>query len=292
MKREKTFTLQYITFMLLGLAVAVELIFVYTDVVIWMKNSWLYYSPDRFGLYIPALFLCLFIYRLFKNKGLEFKEAPRGLTVILCGVALFLIGYLSDIHIIQASTLIIISYGFVLYLMGIEWGKILLFPFLFLFLMLPTISFQIESALGVILRSSVTSLSVWILNVLSVFCETGNSVLIISSIEVPINYYRESVSSPLMFLILTCIAAELILTKNRYKVLYVFLLWLPLFVISHSIFTVTMVLSYMLDDPSQYEFVWSGRVWLPILIQMFFLIMPVILIKILKRKKVMLINGE
>ncbi len=286
MKREKAVEVQYIGFILLGFAIAAELVFVYKDIAVWMKNSWLYYSPDRFGLYVTALFLCLFIYRILKNKNLKLTGSSTGLTVILCGAAIYLIGYLADVHIVQAATLIIITYGVVLYIMGIEWGRILLFPFLFLFLMLPTISFQIESAFGVILRSSITNLSVWILNVLSVFCETGNSILIVSSIEVPINYYRDSISSPLAFLILTCIAAEFIFYKNRYKISYVMLLWVPMFIVSHSIFTVTMVLSYMLDDAARYEFIWGGRVWLPIMIHTALLILPVILIKVFKLKKV------
>jgi hypothetical protein len=282
---EKIGLLKRIGYILLGIGILFEIILVYQNIFIWMKTAWFTYPPDRFGVYVPVMFLSLFVYRLIKNRNLELHSNKAGLYLILVGALIFVVGYLADIHIIQAASLIFTVYGMVLYLMGSEWGKMMFFPFTFLFLMLPTTSFLVESMFSLQLRDITAQISCKILNSTGSMCDTINCVLYLYNTELPVQYYRESISSPLMHLILTFIAAELILIKNRSKFLYVILLWAPYVIISHSISYLLMGWSYTYKNINLSEVIWECRKWLPVAMHILMLIVSWVLInKIMRRK--------
>jgi hypothetical protein len=277
--------LKRIGYILLAIGILFEIFLIYQDIFIWMKTAWFTYPPDRFGVYVPVMFISLFIYRLIKNRNLELHSNKAGLYVISVGALIFVVGYLADIHIIQATSLIFTGYGMVLYLMGSEWGKMMLFPFTFLFLMLPTISFLVESMFSVTLRNITAQISCKILNSTGSMCDTINCTLYLFNTELPVQYFRESVSSLMMHLILTYIAAEFIFIKNWSKFLYLFLLWTPFVIISHSIIYLFMGWSYASQNINLSEIIWGYRKWLPATMHIFMLIISWALIKITMRKK-------
>jgi hypothetical protein len=281
---EKIGLLKRIGYILLAIVILAEIILIYQDIFIWMKTAWFTYPPDRFGVYVPVMFLSLFVYRLIRNRNLELHSNTAGLYVILVGALIFVVGYLADIHIMQAASLIFTCYGIVLYLMGSEWGKKMLFPFTFLFIMLPTTSFLVESMFSLHLRNLTAKVSCEILNLTGSMCDTINCTLYLFNTELPVQYYRESISSPLMHLILTFIAAEIILIKNRSKFIYVILLWAPYVIVSHSIIYLLMGWSYAAQNISQSEIIWECRKWLPAIIQILLIIASWAMIKITRRK--------
>jgi membrane-associated HD superfamily phosphohydrolase len=121
----------------LAIGILLEIILIYKGIFIWMKTAWLTYPPDRFGIFIPLLFLFIFLYRVMREPKKKYNGSRGGLFIILSGVLIFIIGIFVDIHIIQAASLIAHANGIVWYLMGSEWAIKMLFPFCFLFLMLP-----------------------------------------------------------------------------------------------------------------------------------------------------------
>jgi hypothetical protein len=284
MSNENNGLLKKIGYIILGISIFIELILIYKGIFIWMKTAWFTYPPDRFGVFVPIMFLSLFIYRIIKNRNIKFHSSQGGMFVILGGAVIFIIGYLANIHIIQAVSLIIICYGIVLYLMGSEWGKMILFPFTFLFLMLPTTSFLVESMFSLQLRDITAQISCKILNSTGSICDTINCVLYLYNTELPVQYYRESISSPLMHLIFTFIAAEIIFKKNLSKFLYVIILWAPYIIISHSIIYLLMGWSYAYNNINQSEIIWECRKLLPVMVHILLLIMSWAIIKLIRRK--------
>jgi hypothetical protein len=282
---EKPGILKKIGYAVLTIGILCEFIFIYKDIFIWMKTAWFTYPPDRFGIYIPLLFLFVFLYRLIKNPAKKFNGNRAGLFVIVGGLLIFIIGIFVDIHIIQAASLITTCFGIVWYLMGFEWARKMLFPFCFLFLMLPTTSFLLESSFSVPLRDIIAKISCKILNSTGSACETINCVMYLYNTELPVQYYRESVSSLMMHMILTCVAAEFIFLKNRSKFLFLFLLSGPYIIISHSLLYLLMGWCYASDNINQSEIIWTFRKWLPALIHILMLICTWAMINKITRRK-------
>ena len=275
---------QRVSYIVLWTVILLEIFFLYRDVFVWMKMAWFTYPPDRFGLYVPIIFLCIFLFRLVKKPDVSFESNPSGLTIIIVAIFIFLIGFAADVHIIQAFSLIIGAFGMVVYLMGSEWGKIMLFPFTFLILMLPTISFLIESSFGVLLRNLITVMSGTVLGLIDGKWKMAQDVLYLNDISVPIKYYRDSISSPLALLIQVFIAAEFIFIKNRSKFLFTALLWVVLVTAAHSVFIVTMVWAFEHDYFNDSKTIWDNKEWLPALILILILISIGFMLKALKRR--------
>lgn len=286
MSKEKINILKNTGYIFWALVILGEIFLIYRDIFIWMKTAWFNYPPDKFCLYVPIIFFCIFLYRLLRNPDNKFNGNKYGLFVVVGGVLVFLVGIFADIHIIQAASLITTCFGIMLYLMGTEWGRIMLFPFSFLFLMLPTTSFLIESGFSVPLRDIIAKISCKILNSTGSACETINCVLYIYNTELPVQYFRESISSLMMHLILTCVAAEFIFIKNRSKFIYLIFLWAPYVIISHSLLYLIMGWCYGSGNINTSEVIWEFRKWLPASIHILMLICTWVMINILRGRKV------
>lgn len=245
----------------LYLAILVQIVFLYKDIFMWMKTAWLTYPPDRFGPYVIVIFICMFLYHLFKKTRPAIESSFRGLSIIIIGILIFLLGYVADIHIIQAASFILICFGIMICILGRDWGKTMLFPFFFLILMLPTIPFLLESIFGVPTRYLIAYISGTILDLTGGDWRISGGVLYLNEINLPINYIRHSVSSPYVILIMSFIFAEIEFNKNLYKFMFVILFWLPLVVIGHSTSYVLMGWAYEHDFINLSEVAWYSREW-------------------------------
>ncbi len=292
MTTERVLLFRRLGYIFLSVAILAEIAFLYRGIFAWMKMAWFKYPPDRFGPYVPALFFMIFLYRLYENRDIRPKGSAGGLTVILFGIIIFFVGYAADLHIIQAASLLITGFGMVIYLMGTEWTKIMLFPFSFLILMLPTTSFLIESIFGLPFRKLITLASGLILGLTDSAWKTGNSVLYLNGIDLPITYYRQSISSPLALLIVIFIAAELIFRKNRYKFMFALLLWGPLFITAHCLFTIVMGWTFEKGYTDFSKVVWESRGWLPALIYIIILFLIVTYVKLHEKFRSVKKNGK
>ena len=132
-----------------------ELFFLYKDTLVWMKTAWFGYTPDRAGIFVPPLFVWMAYTRL-KNIPKTTVDAPVwGCAVILFSLGAFILARVLDIHFIQALSLIGVIFGMVVYWGGVRFSANFIFPFVFLMLMIPSVSYLIESIAGAILRWAV-----------------------------------------------------------------------------------------------------------------------------------------
>lgn len=292
MTTERELLFRRLGYVFLSIAILAEIAFLYRGIFAWMKMAWFKYPPDRFGPYVPAFFLIIFLYRLYENREVKLEGSRGGLIVILSGIIIFFVGYAADLHIIQAASLLITGFGMVFYLMGPEWAKIMLFPFSFLILMLPTTSFLIESIFGLPFRKLITLASGLVLGLTDSAWKIGNSMLYLNEIDLPITYYRQSISSPLALLIIIFIVAELMFRKNRHKFIFAILLWGPLFIAGHSVFTIIMGWTFKHGYADFSQAVWESRRWLPALIYIIILILIVTYVKLHEKFRGVKKNGK
>lgn len=273
-----------LTFVLLGVGILCELGFLYKDIFLWMKNAWFGYAPDRFGASVPVIFLCIAFLRLKRQTAGPFQPDLKGLALVLLSLGIFFIGYVADIHFIQAVSLVLIGFGITVYWGGIRLGRTFLFPFAFLILMVPSVSFLLESFLGVRLRQVIATVSGLILNMTGGLWNIGNGVLHLKDIELPVQYLRNSLSSPLALLILTCVVAEIMFSKNWQKFVFASLFGV-LFVAAHSVFIASMGWSFEYGHDKLDEGLWENRGWVPALIFTILLAAVGAMVKLLGSKR-------
>ena len=228
----------------------------------------------------------MFLYHLVKKTRPAIESSFRGISMIVIGILIFLLGYVADIHIIQAASFILTCFGIMICILGRDWGKTMLFPFFFLILMLPTISFLLESTFGVLIRRFIAVTSGVILDLTGGDWSISGGVLYLKEIDMPINYMRDSVSSPLVFLIVSFIVAEVEFSKNLYKFLFAILCWLPFVVIGHSTFFILMGWSFEHDFIKISEVIWRSREWLPMALLLFILLICGLAIQAFKKRTI------
>jgi hypothetical protein len=285
MMTEKAIFLRRFGYIALGSAILAEFVYLYKDIFLWMQKAWFGYPPDRFGIFVPFIFLCMLLFKIKKSPGMKIETDFRGLLIFLLGVMAFLMGFVADINIIQAGSMVFMGFGILFFILGKEWGRSTFFPFVFLFFMFPTCSFLLESAFGVYFRNMISNVSGLALDILGGQWGIGNGILYLKDIDLPIQYFRESISSPMALLIITFMAAEAFFIKNRNKFIFVVLYWAPLFVTAHCVFTTAMGNTFEHNHFELSEAIWESRRWLPAVVFIFFLIPVGVLVKIIGSRK-------
>ena len=265
---------------LLMLGIVCEISILYKPTLMWIKNNWLSYTPDRLGMSVPILFSLIGAYKLIKQPPNNIQTDIKGLVLLLLSLCTLFVGILADIHVIQAVSFILFGFGFMVYWGGIDLGKRFFFLFAFLILMIPSISFLFESLAGVQLRKAIAISSGLLLILTGGSWANGVDGLLFKDIVVPVQYYRDSLSSPLPLLILTCVIAELVFKKNRHKFAFTSLFGL-LFVLAHGVFIAIMGWSIEYDFDHLIETLWNHQRWMPASIYAVLLGMATLVIKAL-----------
>jgi len=253
------------TYVLLGVGIVCELLLLYEGTLGWMITAWVEFAPDRIGACVPILFCIIAIFHLIRQAPDSIRTEPKGLAVLVLSLGAFFIGYAVDIYFVRAASFILLGFGITLYVGGHHLARKLFFPFGFLILMVPSVSFLLESVAGRPFRQMITVLSGVCLNITGGPWHRMDGALQLNEIVMPVQYATDSLSSPLALLILTCVAAEIMFYKNRYKFVLVGLFGM-LFVAAHSLFTIVMGWSaeYHLDTLA--EILWTYKNWLPALL--------------------------
>ncbi len=212
--------------------VVAELYLLYRDTFSWMQAAWTGYAPDRFGAVVPLLFIAMATARFRRLPIAGTHTSWPGMALIVSGLLLFFTGYLAEIHFVKACSLIVICYGIVVYYGGLSYGRLFFFPFAVLVLMIPSVSFLLESGLGILLRRTSLWIGYVVLHLMGDWEIQGTS-LAARDMVLHAQYTRADFSAPLPLLILTAVAADMAAARNRYKVLLMALFGF-LFVGAHS----------------------------------------------------------
>jgi hypothetical protein len=264
---------------LLVAAILCELGFLYKDTLLWMTTSWLGYAPDRAGALVPPLFIWMAYLRI-KQHPENTSEAPLwGSAVILFSLAAFVSARIIDINFVQALSLVGVALGMVTFLSGIRFAGACLFPFTFLTLMIPSISYLIEAFAGAILREIILRCSGFILHLTDSAWHVDTVGLQYGEKFLQVRFPRNGLSSALFLVILHFAVAEWSIREEVHKFLFMvpFMLY---FIIAYSIYFVCAGWAVTFKVSSITSLLDSSAWWIPAL---FFLSQTVIVRYFIKK---------
>lgn len=225
--------------MLLVAGIIWELGFIYWDTLVWMKTSWIGYPPDRAGILVPPLFLWMAYIRL-KHRPETMTGSPfPGLFILVCCLAAYILARVIDIHFIQGLSLVGVVFGMVVFFGGWRFGGSFLFPFAFLLLMIPSVSYLIESVAGAFLRQAVLFGSYFLLHITEGVWQLHPAGLQFGDRFLQVGFPRGGPSSLLFLLIVHFALTEWFIKREGRK--FFFMVHFPLY------FVVAYILYYSLS---------------------------------------------
>jgi hypothetical protein len=210
-----------------------ELVFLYMDTLMWMKTAWFGYTPDRAGLFVPPLFAGMAYTRL-KQPSIPAATAPvAGSAVLFFSLAALVLARVVDIQFVQAMSFIGVVFGMVVFFGGVRFSGNFLFPFVFLMLMIPSVSYLIESIAGALLRKVVLLGSYSVLTISDGGWQLHPAGLQHGTEYLQIGFSRGGFSSILFLLIVHFAVAEWALKNDVQK--FFFMVHFPLYFIAAHI---------------------------------------------------------
>lgn len=167
-----TFKLRQFQWFVLAGIVAV----LYYDILYkWGINLW---EDDNYshGLLIPFVSLYFIWQKIPQLRSAKTEPNNLGLAVILGGILLYLLGFVSAELFTKRFSLLVVLWGLVLFLEGAQRGKLLLFPISILFFAIP-LPYVLYNSVAFPLKLISTRIAVWLLGIygMPVFSE-GNIV--------------------------------------------------------------------------------------------------------------------
>lgn len=100
----------------------------------WFRSS---NSDNSYGVLVPFISLYFIWLRREGLKQAKIASSPLGLVILVASLVLYLTSYAGGILFFQRTMMVLSLTGLVLYLFGKETFRILAFPLLFLFFMVP-----------------------------------------------------------------------------------------------------------------------------------------------------------
>ena len=94
-------------------------------------------SDNSYGMLVPFISLYFIWTRKADLKRAEILPASSGLVMLLASLLIYLVSYAGGVVFLQRMMIVVSLNGLVLYLFGKENYRLLLFPLLFLFFMVP-----------------------------------------------------------------------------------------------------------------------------------------------------------
>jgi exosortase D (VPLPA-CTERM-specific) len=141
-----------------------------------MADAWLTREEYSYGMLIPVLALFLAWQRRDALERIEFHGSWWGVAIVALGTALFLLGTLAALAVVEQYALLVVLYGAVLALIGFAGLRVLWMPLLILLFMIPLPEFVLQNLSGHLQLVS-TQIGVWFVRLfdIAVFVE-GNVI--------------------------------------------------------------------------------------------------------------------
>ncbi len=153
----------------LGLAAALTVLiaYLYSNILLLLVKNW--WSDPNFshGFFVPA-FSAYFVWR--KRKALAavpIQPAWSGLAIIVLALLVLVVGVVGAELFLSRASLILLIAGLVVYFLGWAYFRTLIFPWAFLFLMVP-LPTLILSQVTLPLQFLASNLAAWLLGVVGV----------------------------------------------------------------------------------------------------------------------------
>jgi len=100
----------------------------------WLGSS---NSDNSYGILVPFISLYFIWTKKDRLEQAEFAASSSGLVILIASLLMYLVSYAGGVVFLQRMMIVLSLNGLVLYLFGKEIYRLLLFPLLFLFFMVP-----------------------------------------------------------------------------------------------------------------------------------------------------------
>jgi hypothetical protein len=208
---------------------------------------------------------------------------PGGVVIAL-SLAMFLFARIIDVNFLQALSFIGVAYGLVIFWGGWQLSNLFLFPLAFLMLMIPSVSYLIESIAGAILRWAVLHGSYIVLKITSGSWQLHPAGLQYGQEFLTVGFSRGGFSSILFLLIVHFAVCEGVLKNEMQK--FFFMVHFPLyFVAAFILFFILSGWAMVLGAGVLNAVFQSGSGWIPLLCFLLFLVGILLYAGRLNRKK-------
>lgn len=159
-----------------GAALAVLLVYLYADILRKLIEQWWTDPNFSHGFFVPA-FAAFLIWRNRKSlASIKSRPSWTGLLIMVVALALLVFGVLAAVLFVSRVSLVVLIAGMVVYFKGWEFFKAVLFPWAFLFLMIPPPTL-IMNLVTIPLQFLASDLATWFLRISGVpVLQNGNVI--------------------------------------------------------------------------------------------------------------------
>jgi exosortase len=181
----------------------------------WIASGIEFHSDNSYGILVP--FISVFL--IWKNrKRIPWKDvrpSSIGLAIVVASLIIYLIAYAGGILVIARLAMLTALMGLVLYNLGKDIFRSFLFPFLFLFFMIP-IPYSILSLVSLPLQTMVTGVAAHIIkDVFSLPVMREGNMLYFTTTSLEVAEACSGIRSLMTFLMLGSLFAYM--SKGSYK---------------------------------------------------------------------------
>jgi exosortase len=111
--------------------------FLYHDVLLLLVRDWMHDDNYSHGFFVPLFSAYVLWLRRKRLSAMPAVPSWQGLLIIVGALATLIVGVLGAELFLSRSSLVLLLAGLIIYFLGWGWFRVVLFPWAFLFLMIP-----------------------------------------------------------------------------------------------------------------------------------------------------------
>jgi exosortase len=195
---------------------------IYWPALRWMVNSWLSSDYYSHGFLVPVV-AAFFIWT--KREYFHQREPSFiGILWLIAGAALYISGYIFQIRLMGALSLIFVLVGLVFSIWGIKLARALAFPLVFLLFMVP---FQFIQDLATYLQYLSVHWAAWVTKVVGLPIQTAGAEIYLGKITFTVGIVCSGINTLIALMALVAVYAY-ILKGAAYRRTGLFILAFPI----------------------------------------------------------------
>lgn len=221
--------------------IVILLSLIYYPTGIWMWSRW--FAADSYfghGPFIPIVSAVLIWYKRHELIKAKPSKSRSGLFIFILGLILHIASAFTRIYFTSACSLILVIVGIILYLLGKEITKIIIYPLFFLIFMIPA-PMSLISASTLKMKLFVAQLSVLMVNILGISAVREGSIVYMSNTSLVVGDPCSGLRSLISLSALSVLYLYLIKTSFTRKFL-IFLISIPIAIGANIIRTTATIL--------------------------------------------------
>ena len=268
LKIKNYFTMKYITIVIL----LIIFFILYRPVILKLIESWDADPNYSHGFFIPLISL-YFIYTKWELiKKTTTLPSNKGLWIVLFGLILFILGWISSLDLVQGISMLIVLWGSVIYLYGKKVGKLIMFPVFYLVFMIPLPAI-VWNRLSVPLSLIASSIATRLMEFLGMVVYREGNIITLPNITLQVVEACSGLRSLVTLMALSA-ALAYISNLNVLKRIVLFFCSIPIAIIGNVIrLTVTGILADNFGPQMAHGFIHEFSGWVVFIVGFFFLVM-------------------